>query len=314
MPMQHGQCDNICNPEPEPEPEAIMNRNDFRFFHPLRVRWAEVDMQKIVFNAHYLMYFDTAISDYWRALGLPYEEAMQHLGGDLYVKKATLEYAGSAQFDDRIDVALRCVRIGNSSMTFEGACFLDERSGKGGKLLVSCELIYVFADPRTQTSRPVPAALRTLLTDYEAGGGAVRVDTGDWTDVGERSMRLRSAVFAQEQGLAAERMGDAGDAIAVHALAINGIGQAVACGRLLERAEGVGQIGRVAVHRALRGTGIGLAVMQALESRARQRGLKEIMLHAQCSGEGFYQRAGYAPCGEGFEEAGLAHIEFRKLL
>ena len=43
-------------------------RADFRFFHRLRVRWAEVDMQKIVFNAHYLMYFDTAISDYWRAL------------------------------------------------------------------------------------------------------------------------------------------------------------------------------------------------------------------------------------------------------
>lgn len=48
-----------------------MQRSDFRFFHRLRVRWAEVDMQKIVFNAHYLMYFDTAIADYWRALALP---------------------------------------------------------------------------------------------------------------------------------------------------------------------------------------------------------------------------------------------------
>ena len=34
-------------------------RQDFRFSHRLRVRWVEVDMQKIVFNAHYLMYFDT---------------------------------------------------------------------------------------------------------------------------------------------------------------------------------------------------------------------------------------------------------------
>ena len=40
-----------------------MKRDDFRFFHPLRVRWAEVDMQKIVFNAHYLMYVDTAMSE-----------------------------------------------------------------------------------------------------------------------------------------------------------------------------------------------------------------------------------------------------------
>jgi acyl-CoA thioesterase FadM len=32
-----------------------MNRSDFRFAERLRVRWAEVDMQKIVFNGHYLM-------------------------------------------------------------------------------------------------------------------------------------------------------------------------------------------------------------------------------------------------------------------
>jgi acyl-CoA thioesterase FadM len=64
-----------------------MKRQEFRFFHRLRVRWAEVDMQKIVFNAHYLMYVDTAVADYWRALALPYEEAMHLLGGDLYVKR-----------------------------------------------------------------------------------------------------------------------------------------------------------------------------------------------------------------------------------
>ena len=46
---------------------------DFRLHHRLRVRWAEVDLQKIVFNPHYLMYVDTAIADYWRAIALPYE-------------------------------------------------------------------------------------------------------------------------------------------------------------------------------------------------------------------------------------------------
>ncbi|MGH8034893.1 MAG: acyl-CoA thioesterase, partial [Lysobacterales bacterium] len=100
-----------------------MKRQDFRFFYRLRVRWAEVDMQKIVFNAHYLLYFDTAITDYWRALALPYEEAMQQLGGEPYLKKASIEYHGSARFDDRLDVALKCVRVGNSSMVFAGAIF-----------------------------------------------------------------------------------------------------------------------------------------------------------------------------------------------
>ena len=68
-----------------------MNRNDFRLLHRLRVRWVEVDLQKIVFNGHYLMYFDTAMADYWRALAVPYEDTMYQLGGDLYVKKASLE-------------------------------------------------------------------------------------------------------------------------------------------------------------------------------------------------------------------------------
>ena len=48
-----------------------MARDDFRFFHSLRVRWAEVDMQSIVFNGHYLLYVDVAFTEFWRATGLP---------------------------------------------------------------------------------------------------------------------------------------------------------------------------------------------------------------------------------------------------
>ena len=83
-----------------------MKRSDFRFFHRLRVRWAEVDMQKIVFNAHYLMYFDTAIADYWRALAMPYDEAMALLGGDIFLKKGAIEFHASARMDDRLDLRL----------------------------------------------------------------------------------------------------------------------------------------------------------------------------------------------------------------
>ncbi|MEO8924742.1 MAG: 4-hydroxybenzoyl-CoA thioesterase, partial [Caldimonas sp.] len=69
-----------------------MQRSDFRFFERLRVRWAEIDAQKIVFNGHYLMYFDTAVAGYWRALALPYAESMHALGGDLFVRKAEVDY------------------------------------------------------------------------------------------------------------------------------------------------------------------------------------------------------------------------------
>jgi YbgC/YbaW family acyl-CoA thioester hydrolase len=284
-----------------------MKRLDFRFLHRLRVRWAEVDMQKIVFNAHYLMYFDTAISDYWRALALPYEEAMRQLGGDLYVKKATVEFHASARMDDQLEVGLRCARIGNSSLQFIGAIFCGE------ELLITSELIYVYADPATQTSRPVPAELRDLLTDFEAGEVAGRPLTtlrvGNWAELCEAASRVRTEVFVREQRIPAEMEWDEADKTAVHAVIYNRLGMPLATGRLLrDEAAGVGKIGRMAVHRALRGTRLGRDIVSALSEAARARGDHELVLHAQRSAEGFYARLGFVGRGEPYEEVGIPHI------
>ena len=285
-----------------------MNRDPFRFFHRLRVRWAEVDMQKIVFNAHYLMYFDTAVADYWRALALPYEEAMHQLEGDLYVKKATVEFNASARMDDQLDVALRCDRIGNSSMTFQGAIF------RGDQLLITCELVYVFADPATQTSRPVPPALREILTGFEAGEPVAQVRTGSWTELGREASTIRTRVFVEEQRIPADMEWDEADAGALHAVAYNRLGQPVATGRLLQAGPGVAKIGRMAVHQALRGSGLGRQVLVALAQAAAQRGDAQVVLHAQRSAEDFYRRLGFQAQGEPFEEAGIPHIEMAAAL
>ncbi len=280
-----------------------MKKTDFRFFHDLRVRWAEVDMQKIVFNAHYLMYIDTAISDYWRALALPYEQAMVELGGDLYVKKSSLEFHASARFDDQLEVGMRCSRIGNSSMTFEAGIF------RGEQLLITAELIYVFADPATQTSRPVPELLRQCLLGYEAGEPVVEVRTGSWSAMEADAMKMRIEVFVQEQLIPLEMERDPADAGCLHAVAYNRLGQPVATGRLLPSEAGSARIGRMAVKRLLRGAGQGALVLRTLVDAARQRGDRQVLLHAQRSAEGFYARAGFVPQGDGFEEAGLPHIE-----
>jgi len=284
-----------------------MKRSDFRFFHRLRVRWAEVDMQKIVFNAHYLMYFDTAITEYWRALALPMEEVFARLGGELYVKKATVEFNASAQMDDLIDVALRCERIGNSSIQFIGAIF------HGDKHLISSEIIYVFADPISQTSRPVPEALRNAFMALEAGEPMVEMKVGTWAELGQDAGQVRNEVFVEEQKIPKELEWDAADADAVHAVAYNRLGMPLATGRYLPyptagRA-GVVKVGRMAVKRVMRGAGVGRDVLFALMDAARQRGEHEVVLHAQRSAEAFYARLGYTVNGEPFEEAGIPHIE-----
>ena len=285
-----------------------MKREDFRFFHQLRVRWAEVDMQKIVFNAHYLMYFDTAVADYWRALAMAYEDAMRLLQGDLFVKKATVEFNASARMDDRLDIALKCARVGNSSMQFLGAIF------RGEELLITCELVYVFADPATQTSRPVPARLREMLAGFEAGEPMLQVKTGTWAELGDDAGRIRTEVFVQEQRIPAELEWDEDDRTAVHAVAYNRLGQAVATGRLLPATDGIAKIGRMAVHQVLRGCGFGEQVLRALAQEAQRRGDRGIALHAQRTARAFYARLGFEAQGEPYEEAGIPHITMTSAL
>lgn len=283
-------------------------RQNFRMLQRMRVRWAEVDMQKIVFNAHYLMYFDTAMSDYWRALGLPYSTTLEALQGDLYVKKASVEYFGSARYDDVLDVGLRLARIGNTSLTFHGAIFC------GDTLLVTSELVYVFADPTSQTSKPVPTTLREAFERFEAGASMTHVKVGTWDTVGPMASILREAVFVQEQGIQADIVWDAADATAVHAVSINALGIPVATGRMVDCGGGVVRIGRMAVVRPMRGSSLGRDVLMALIEKAEQDGYAEVMLHAQCSAEGFYSRNNFVPRGPVFEEAGIRHIEMFKVL
>jgi YbgC/YbaW family acyl-CoA thioester hydrolase len=285
-----------------------MKRQDFRFSHRLRVRWVEVDMQQIVFNGHYLMYFDTAVTDYWRALAMPYAATMQQLGGDLYVKKASVEYHASAEMDDFLDVCMRCERVGNSSMTFVGAIF------RGDALLITSELVYVYADPVARKSQTVPSTLRDMLMGFERGEDMVQLHLGSWHDLHKLAAPLRTEVFVDEQQVPAELEWDEDDASAVHAVAVNRLGMTLATARLLQPAPGVARIGRMAVKKPLRGSALGRRVLDALIDAARARGDQQVVLHAQCSAEGFYKRAGFAPHGAVFEEAGIAHIEMVRLL
>ena len=216
-------------------------RSEFRFLERLRVRWVEVDAQKIVFNGHYLMYFDTAFAGYWRALAMPYAQTLDYLGGDLFVRKATLEYEGSARYDDVLDIGIRCARIGNSSMLMSAAAFRQD------ELLVSGELVYVFADPQSQSSKPVPQELRDVLQAFEAGKPMVEVRVGSWAELGREAKAIRNAVFVEEQQIPAEMEWDEADSDCVHAVAFNRFGFPLATGRLLEHVPGVAKIGRMAL-------------------------------------------------------------------
>ncbi len=138
-----------------------MARQDFSFFYSLRVRWSEVDMQAIVFNGHYLNYFDVAFTEYWRETGLPDVIAQAEAGLELFARKASIEYHAPARFDDLLDIGVRCADLGRSSMRFVLEIY------KADELLISGEMLYVHADSRIRKSEPVPQAWRDVLLRFE---------------------------------------------------------------------------------------------------------------------------------------------------
>jgi predicted GNAT family N-acyltransferase len=112
-----------------------------------------------------------------------------------------------------------------------------------------------------------------------------------------------------EQKIPAELEWDVADEGCTHAVAYNRFGVALATGRLLEHVPGVAKIGRMAVVQTMRGSGIGRAVLDALMRAARERGDREVLLHAQMTAAPFYSRAGFVQRGPVFEEAGIPHAE-----
>jgi YbgC/YbaW family acyl-CoA thioester hydrolase len=138
-----------------------VRREEFTLFHPLRVRWAEVDMQHVVFNANYLMYFDVAITEYWRVIAKGAEKDFHDDYMKLYSVKATIEYHGSARYDELIEVGCRLARLGRSSMTFAFGIW------RGPEHLVSGEIVYVHVEPETGKGSPIPDRLRDAMLSYE---------------------------------------------------------------------------------------------------------------------------------------------------
>jgi acyl-CoA thioester hydrolase len=138
-----------------------MARADFRLKHSLRVRWSEVDPQNIVFNANYLMYFDVAAGEYWRELGFVYPEGLSKLGVDTFVVSAKVDFHRSARYDDMIDVLARTARLGRTSLRM----LLEVH--RGDEHLISGELVYVFADPKTQKPQPIPDVFREKVAEFE---------------------------------------------------------------------------------------------------------------------------------------------------
>ncbi|AAG19719.1 MULTISPECIES: GNAT family N-acetyltransferase [Halobacterium] len=147
----------------------------------------------------------------------------------------------------------------------------------------------------------------------------MRVIRATTTEEYEDALRVRFAVFVDEQGVPADMEVDDHDDTATHFVAYDTMTgsqdatRAVAAARLRAYEGSVGKVERVAVRASRRGNGVGATVMDAVEDAARER-FAELYLHAQSRVAEFYATRGYHREGEPFMEAGIEHVAMRKRL
>jgi predicted GNAT family N-acyltransferase len=124
-----------------------------------------------------------------------------------------------------------------------------------------------------------------------------------WQEDAPAISLLRRTVFIEEQCVPEELEWDGLDEEALHFLAEDENGHAIATARML----GDGHIGRVAVLRPWRGRGVGRALMAYVIEQARRKGYRHLALDAQVEAIDFYRRLGFVAEGERFMDAGIPH-------
>jgi acyl-CoA thioester hydrolase len=127
--------------------------------HSLRVRYGECDQQGVVFNAHYLAYFDINLTELWRTAFGGYD-AMLERGVDLVVAETQLRFRRPAHFDEELTLEIGVAHLGTTSIVTHHWISRD------GELLVEGSLRHVMVDRRTLIKTPIPDWVREGLAPW----------------------------------------------------------------------------------------------------------------------------------------------------
>jgi acyl-CoA thioester hydrolase len=125
------------------------------FTHRIRVRYAEIDGQGVVFNAHWLTYFDEACTRFMESLGFGADFWVREF--DVMLVRAELEWSGPARFDEWIDVAVVSARLGDKSFDLHYVASVD------GRPVCTATITYVAIVPGHNASTPIPDRVRIAL-------------------------------------------------------------------------------------------------------------------------------------------------------
>ncbi len=138
---------------------AVPDRRPHR--HDIRVRYGEVDVQGVVFNAHYLAYCDDASDTWFRSLA--WDPTTQ--GWDVVLKRAVLEWQGPAGLGDIVSIDVEVIRWGTTSFDVGFTGTVADRP------VFTATITYVGVAHGTHQPAAVPEPFRAAATVGVAAGG-----------------------------------------------------------------------------------------------------------------------------------------------
>jgi acyl-CoA thioester hydrolase len=136
--------------------------SQFRFYHPVEVRYGDLDPQGHVNNAKYLTYFEQARIAYWIDMGFfTTDQSFMEIG--VILADVHLTYLEPVYFGQKVKVGVHVARLGNKSMTWEQNV-IDVESDKE---LAKAEIVIVAYDYRQEKTIPIPQAWREKIIEFE---------------------------------------------------------------------------------------------------------------------------------------------------
>jgi acyl-CoA thioester hydrolase len=141
----------------------------FKHIHTITVRNYEIDWQGIVHNGNYLLYFEIARVEYFKAIGMKVDERSIAGSTRIVIVRNELDYMNSATFDDQLKIYTRVSSIKNSSFVCEAVMI----NAKTQLPVAKNVAIMVWTDPKTGKSTNVPDEVRKLVDLYEAGAAEI---------------------------------------------------------------------------------------------------------------------------------------------
>jgi acyl-CoA thioester hydrolase len=134
---------------------------EYHFFHPIEIRYGDIDAQRHVNNARYFTYMEQARTKYIKALGLWVESDFDAIG--IILAEQSCRYLNPIQLESDIKVGVRTMRLGEKSIETQ---YSIQDALTENELAVG-QAILVAYDYQLGKSIPIPDNWRVVISAFE---------------------------------------------------------------------------------------------------------------------------------------------------